>query len=156
MRKLCIFGCHHKYQSTSPINNFYAQHLRELIKDHRVDFIFEEATGLPPKSCVEVLADNLGIRWMNVEFTREQRAAMDDAASRSVYDTFQDLTLHDLRENFWIQRMSEQKFNSGLIVCGLCHVLSLGGKLRSVTGEQVVHFEVEAHVYDPRRDEPSI
>jgi hypothetical protein len=44
--KLCVFGSHHKYQSESPINSFYAQHLRELMKDHQLDFIFEEATSL--------------------------------------------------------------------------------------------------------------
>src|ERR1700735_3543709 len=155
MPKLCVFGSHHKYQLESPINSFYAQHLRELIKDHQVDFIFEEATGLPPKSCVEVLADGLSIRWTNIDLSREQRLSIEDAASRSVYDTFQDLALHERREEFWIERISEQDFESGLVVCGASHVLSLGGKLgRLLTDEQLVRFEVEPHIYPPRRDEP--
>jgi hypothetical protein len=116
-----------------------------------VDFIFEEATGLPPKSCVEVLADGLSIRWTNIDLSREQRLSIEDAASRSVYDTFQDLALHERREDFWIERISEQDFESGLVVCGASHGLSLGGKLRRLlTDEQLVRFEVEAHIYDPR------
>jgi hypothetical protein len=50
MRKICIFGIHHKYQSGDPINPFFRQHLCELIKYHQVDAILEEGTGLAPKS----------------------------------------------------------------------------------------------------------
>jgi hypothetical protein len=154
VRKICIFGAHHKYQFGSPINPFYAQHLRELIRDHQVDTVFEEATSLPPKSCVEVLAEGLGIDWMNMDIGREQRATIDDAALRSRYDTFQDLTLHECRERFWIDRISESESGSGLVLCGSCHVLSLGERLRRLrTRTELPCFEVEAHVYDPRRDE---
>ena len=155
MRKVCIFGAHHKYQLEFPINPFYAQHLRDLVRDHRVDTLFEEATGLPPRSCIEVLAESLNIGWMNVDFSREQRSSIDDAALRSTYDTFQDLTLHERRENYWIERISDTKTRSALVLCGSCHVLSLGVKLlRLKMAEGIQCYEVEAHIYDPRRDEP--
>jgi hypothetical protein len=154
MRKLCIFGSHHKYQMQSPINPFFGEHLLELIRDHHVDMLFEEATGLPRQSSVESLADKLRIGWMNIDLSREQRKTIDDAANRSIYDTFQDLTLHECRENYWVERVTETKFQSGLIVCGLCHVLSLGQKLLGFKVNGVPCFEIEAHVYDPRRDEP--
>lgn len=119
--------------------------LRDLIQDHQVDFILEEATGLPAKSCVERLADNLGISWANIDLTVEERQDVPDSALTSVYDTLQDLKLHSHRESAWVTKISEKQFKSGLLIVGLCHVLSIGEKLRAL------NFEVEAHVYDPPR-----
>jgi hypothetical protein len=148
MRKICIFGVHHKYQEETPINPYFRQHLCELAKHHQIDYLLEEATGLPPNSCVEVLAkETLGVQWKNVDLCREQRKLIKDAADSSIYDTFQDLDLHECREWVWAVRTSANVKNSGLLVCGICHVLSLAEKLRWL------NFEVEAHVYARRRDE---
>lgn len=119
--------------------------LRELIGDHSVDCILEEASGLPQKACVEALADELGIRWANIDLTVEERSLVPDSALTGQYDTLQDLTLHSQRESAWVARISEMVEYSGLLIVGLCHLLSIGEKLRAVD------FEVEAHVYDPRR-----
>jgi hypothetical protein len=145
MRKLCIFGSHHQFQSDVPMDSAFDGHLRELIRDHRVDCILEEATGLPAKSCVELLADELGIRWANVDLTREERKVIPDAALTAKYETLQDLTLHSIRERAWIAKASEIVVSSGLLIVGLCHAFSVGEKLRELD------FEIEAHVYDPRR-----
>jgi hypothetical protein len=147
MRKICIFGVHHKYQFQNPIHPSFHQHLRQLAKDHQIDSILEEGTGLPPKSCVEVLADTLSVRWKNVDLSREQKKLVGDAATDSLHDTFQDLKLNECREWAWAIRTSATVINSGLLVCGLCHVFSLAGKL------QWLGFEVEAHVYGPKRDD---
>jgi hypothetical protein len=147
MRKICIFGIHHKYQSGDPINPFFRQHLCELIKYHQVDAILEEGTGLAPKSCVEVIADALDVQWRNVDLSREQRSLLKDAADSSIYDTFQDLNLHECREWAWAVRASAIVIDSGLLVCGICHVLSSAEKLRWLG------FAVEAHIYGPRRDD---
>lgn len=129
------------------MNGAFRSHLDELIQDHQVDTIVEEATGLAPKSCIERLADHFGIRWKNIDLTKEERALMDDAALRSKYDTLQDLALHHQREGVWVVRISATVINSGLLVCGFSHVLSLGEKLRWLD------FEIEAHIYCPRRDD---
>jgi hypothetical protein len=147
VRRICIFGVHHKYQEGTRIDGFLSSHLRDLISDHRVDAILEEGTGLSPKSCVEVFADNLGIEWRNVDRSREQRKMIPDATTSSRYDTLQDLSLHESREWVWVVRASATVTNSGLLVCGLCHVLSVANKFR------LLDFEIEAHVYCPRRDE---
>jgi len=147
MRKICIFGVNHKYQLENPIHRVFRQHLCELIKDHRVDTILEEGTGLAPKACVEVLANTLGVQWRNVDPSREQRELIGDAASSSPYDTFQDLNFHECREWVWAVRASAAVIDSGLLVCGICHVFSLAGKLCWLG------FEVETHVYGPRRDD---
>jgi hypothetical protein len=145
MRKLCIFGMHHQFQVDSPMDSAFDTRLRELIQDHQVDCILEEATGLPAKSCVELLADELGIRWDNVDLTVEERKDVPDSALTGKYDTLQDLTLHSRRESAWVAKISEKVVKSGLLIVGMGHVLSLGEKLRALD------FEVEAHVYDPRR-----
>jgi hypothetical protein len=145
VRKLCIFGAHHQFQADSLMDSAYDQRLRELIQDHQVDCILEEATGLPPKSCVEALADKLGVRWANMDLTVEQRKDVPDSALTGKYDTLQDLALHSHRENAWAGKVSEMVVNSGLLIVGLGHVLSFGEKLRALD------FEVEAHVYDPNR-----
>jgi hypothetical protein len=123
--KICIFGVHHKYQSGNPINPFFRQHLCELIKDHKVDTILEEGTGLVPKSCVEVLANNLNVQWRNVDLSREQSSLIEDAANFSPCDTLQDLNLHECREWVWAVKTSATVSSSGLLVCGICYVLSL-------------------------------
>jgi hypothetical protein len=119
--------------------------LRELIQDRKVDCILEEATGLPPKSCVELLADEVGVTWANIDLTVEQRKGTPDSALTGRYDTLQDLTLHSTREGAWVKKISETVVTSGLVIVGLCHLLSMGEKLRALD------FEVEAHLYDPSR-----
>src|SRR5206468_11074367 len=61
MRKLCLLATHHQFQSDSPLDSAFDISLRELVQDHKVDCILEEATSLPPKSCVELLADEFGV-----------------------------------------------------------------------------------------------
>lgn len=144
MRKICIFGVHHKYQSEIPINPFFRQNLCDLAKDHQIDSILEEGTGLAPKSCVEVLADTLGVRWKNVDLSCGQKKLLEDAVTFPRYEFFKDLNFHECREWVWAIRTSATVIDSGLLVCGMCHVFSLAGKL------QWLGFEVEAHVYDPK------
>jgi hypothetical protein len=145
MRKVCLFATQHQFQLDSPMDSAFHARLRELIQDHNVDCILEEATGLPPKSCVELLADDLKIHWDNIDLSVGDRKNTPDAALTSKYDTLQDLTLHSTRESAWAKKISETVVQSGLVVVGLCHLLSMGEKLRALD------FEVEAHLYDPNR-----
>jgi hypothetical protein len=146
LKRLCVFGSHHEFQLDAPMDARFNQRLRELISDHKVDTILEEASGLPPKSCVELLADKCGIRWANMDLTAEERKFIPDAALTSVYETFQDLSFNALRENAWVKKiMSETALSSGLLIVGLCHVFSFSEKLLKLG------FEVEPHVYSPNR-----
>lgn len=125
----------------------FNQLLRELISEYKVDAILEEASGLPPKSCVELLADKCGIRWANMDLTAEERKLIPDAALTSIYaDTLQDLSMHAQRENAWVKKvMPETALTSGLLIVGVCHVFSFGEKLLNRG------FDVKAHVYMPNR-----
>src|ERR1044071_8729161 len=116
MRKLRIFGSHHQFQVDSPMESAFDARLRELIQDHQVDCILEEATGLPAKSCVELLADGLGIRWANIDLTIDERKLVPDSALTGMYDTLQDLTLHSRRESAWVGKISEMVVKSGLLI----------------------------------------
>ncbi len=145
MRKVCLFATQHQFQLDSPMDSAFDARLRELIQEHNIDCILEEATGLPRKSCVELLADDLKIHWDNIDLSVGDRKKTPDAALSSKYDTLQDLTLHSTREWAWAKKISETVVQSGLVVLGLCHLLSMGEKLRARD------FEVEAHLYDPNR-----
>lgn len=138
MRKLCIFGIHHQFQFDQPMNGYFASNLRALIDMHRVDTICEEATGLPPKSCVERLADELGIQWRNIDLTRQERKLLSDRSDVHL----QDLELQERREKTWVVRISEAVTESGLLICGVAHALSMAQRLK---GE----FQLEVHIYDP-------
>jgi len=141
MRKLIIFGTHHEFQCDPLMDRFFDSNLRSLIAQHRVDTIYEEATGLPQKSCVERLADELGIKWANIDLTVEERKQIPD---RGDDDQIQDLDLHEQRENAWVERILERQGESGLLICGLCHTFTIAQRLRG-------QFDLTIHVYDPRR-----
>jgi hypothetical protein len=141
--RVCIFGAHHEFQEHVPIDYGFYKRLRRLIRDHAVDAIFEEATGLRPKSSVELIADEVGIPWSNVDLSKDERENLPDSALRSTHDTLQDVNMHRQRENAWVKRVSESGSRSGLLVCGLCHVLSVGEKFYSQG------FDIETHIYSP-------
>jgi hypothetical protein len=124
-RKLCIFAAHHQFQVDCPIDSAFDGHLRELIRHHQVDCILEEPTGLPAKSWIELLADELGIRWADIDLTAEQRKLVPVSALTGKYDTLQGLSLHSHRESAWVAKVSEMTAkNSGLLIVGLCMCLA--------------------------------
>lgn len=123
------------------MDSAFDTHLRFLIVQHKIDTICEEATGLPPKSCIELLADEMGPEWRNIDLTIEERKLIPDNGDG---DTLQDLNLYTHREKKWVERISEAVKGSGLLICGLCHTFTMAEKLRE-------SFELEIHVYDPRR-----
>jgi hypothetical protein len=123
------------------MDSAFHTNLSAVIEQHKVDTVCEEATGLRPKSCIEFLADELGIRWANIDLTVEERKFIPDKGDG---DQIQDLDLFEMRENAWVERISNAVRESGLLVCGLCHAFTMAEKLRGT-------FEVTLHVYDPRR-----
>ena len=120
------------------MSGYFAGNLRPLIDLHRVDTICEEATGLPPKSCVERLADELGIRWKNIDLTRQERQLLPDRSDVHL----QDLELQERREKMWVVRISEAVTESGLLICGLAHALSVAQRLEG-------KFQLEVQIYEP-------
>lgn len=123
------------------MDSYFDTNLRDLIERCKVDTICEEGTGLPPKSCVESLADELGIRWKNIDLTVEERNLLPD---RGDGDQLQDIDFFERREKAWVERISSTVGESGLLICGLCHAFTIAEKLRGL-------LDLTIHVYDPRR-----
>lgn len=86
------------------MDSAFHTNLCAVIEQHKVDTVCEEATGLPPKSCIESLADGLGISWANIDMTVDERKSLPD---RGDGDQIQDLDLFEQRENAWVERVSD-------------------------------------------------
>jgi hypothetical protein len=56
----------------------------------------------------------------------------------------QSIEAHESREIFWLQTIPGSAFDSGLMVCGIAHMLSFAYRLRAA------NFEVKAIDYLPR------
>jgi hypothetical protein len=121
------------------MDGYFSSHLRALIEQHKADTICEES-GLAPKSCVETLADELDIKWKNIDLTNEERNLLLDRSDGDLVD----LDFVERRENMWVVRISKAVTESGLLICGLCHALSIAQRLQGL-------FELTVHVYEPRR-----
>jgi hypothetical protein len=122
------------------MDSFFDTNLRGIIEQYDVDIICEEATRLPPKSCVESLADELGIGWRNIDLTIEERNLIPDKSDGGQ----EDLHLFECREKTWVARTSDAVRESGLLICGMCHTFTIAEKLRG-------SFDLTVYVYDPRR-----
>jgi hypothetical protein len=46
------------------------------------------------------------------------------------FANWQLLDVHAKREELWLQRMQQRKFESALVICGLVHLLSFAFRLR--------------------------
>lgn len=144
----------------------YQPLLNELIAEHRLDFIFEEASGLGPTTAKR-LADALGAdRYLDVDPPFEERntfgipptrtnqsvmlgSPFPDPSTIRFYDkVFYEV--HEKREQVWIARIAQQEFNKSLMICGQNHILSIAFRLRAA------NFDVKAFSYAPeiRRFDP--
>ncbi len=141
-RKLIILGTHHEFQLDDPMDSSFHSTLAYWIQHNKVDTIFEEATTWTPatKLCVQQLADELGLKWKNVDLTIEERKSLTDKSVDEVYD----FEFYDYRERVWGDRILEAPSKSGLLVCGLGHMFSMAQKLKDVC-------DVTTILYDPRR-----
>jgi len=150
-RKACIFGTFHGYQYKVPRPK-YLNELRALIEIHSVDFVAEEATGIPGESYIqsELSKDEFKARvsWKNVDITREERAKMPDKNSIGLGTLF-DFDFYMARERIWVARTVEAMKNSALLICGIAHTFSVAEKF------QCAGFEVETNVYFDKLDEPT-
>jgi len=158
MPKLIVFGTYHDVQG---LKNFeknvtdpdYKAILGVMIQEHSVDFIFEEASRTGPSVASEMAAG----RYLDIDSdTTYQFLSQFSEASERLYlpeilvksrvqDTARTLalTVEDRRERSWVEKIKTQKFNTGLVICGVVHSLSIAFRL------QGAGFDVEAYHYEP-------
>lgn len=134
----------------------YTDLLKKLIYDHSIDFVFEEASGRGPtvaEKLTRARPDSNG--YLDVDPSREERRECGIADSGSICHIYDDpsrsrevyhlevIQEQQKREELWLQRISEEHFKNGLIVCGYLHTLSFAFRL------QTAAFRVKAFSYVP-------
>lgn len=139
-----------------PDSNF-SKLLEGQMRDKRLDFIFEEASGLGPTTAEKLALSRWGQNhYLDVDPSPEERPQhgipketrkpfwidhrnSGDSAYRQLLDA------HIKREEFWLRRVKGTDFCKALMVCGIAHMLSFSFRLRADC------FDVEAVSYEPQR-----
>lgn len=131
----------------------YVELLQKLMVSESVDFIFEEATGLGPTIAEKLALERLAFgHYVDIDPSRGERAAFGIPTSSSEpnmigtppsvsFANWQILDVHAKREELWLQRIQQRKFESALVICGLVHLLSFAFRL------QAANFSVQAINY---------
>jgi hypothetical protein len=129
----------------------YCKLLRRLIGS--VDFVFEEAAGLGEAAgCGPSIAEELAKsllepgRYLDIDPPKDQRTKhglaeatggveaidTDQVENGQIPDEYrwEIVDEHRKREELWIQRVVEQSFTKGLVICGSAHGLSVAFRLQ--------------------------
>jgi len=134
----------------------YLPLLKRLLAEDKLDFIFEEATGLGPTIAQNLSLTELGAnRYLDVDPSRENREKFGIPANTNdpimigspvTMAAFYDTVFHEVhakRELFWIQEMKNQQFDRALIIVGQNHTLSFAFRLLAE------NFVVKTFTYEP-------
>jgi hypothetical protein len=131
----------------------YVTLLNNLMASEGVDFIFEEASGLGPTIAEKLALEQLAFgHYVDIDPARSERAEFGIPANSSeplmigapptvAFANWQVLDVHAKREELWLRRMKEHRFESALVICGLVHLLSFAFRL------QAAQFSVQAINY---------
>jgi hypothetical protein len=135
-----VLGTNHRLQGSpnypkSVVDPDYERAIAEIISADSVDFIFEEASGCG-RTTLARLAEKLGLPYLDVDPHPSLAAQFGivDAAGDAFPDNIspeQKVDEDALREELWRKRICGESFQSGLLVCGFLHTLSVSFRLRS-------------------------
>lgn len=140
-KSIFVLGTSHRVQGSPNFPNSvedpgYPQKLRAIISAESIDFIFEEASGCG-RTTAERLADSLRpIRYLDIdphpavahEFGIVSATGQAFPVNISEEECIEE---QSKREKLWCERIVEQDFKSGLVICGYLHTLSIAFRLRS-------------------------
>jgi hypothetical protein len=127
--------------------------LEKLMVSEGVDFIFEEASGLGPTIAEKLALERLPFgHYVDIDPARNERMDFGIPANSSepnmigappsaAFANWQILDVHAKREDLWLQRIKQRRFESALVICGLVHLLSFSFRLQSA------NFSVQAINY---------
>lgn len=160
-----VLGTYHELQGSKRRpgiidDPLYLELITDLIHDHAIDFIFEEATGLGPTTAEDLSAKLVGAnRYLDLDPPTQKRQmfGIPREANEPVmlgtpmsnppnvgWANWQPIRMDESREKLWLERMKGQPFNKALMICGVAHMLSFAFRL------QDANFEVKAIDYLPR------
>jgi hypothetical protein len=147
-RRVTILATLHEVQGAEQRNGTvkdpkYIELLNQLLVAETIDFVFEEASGLGPTIAEKLSLDQLGPnRYLDVDPHRNDREKfgiprnshdfyMIGTPPAAAFASWQFHEVHALREEFWVQQLTEREFKSALMVCGLAHMLSFASRLHA-------------------------
>jgi hypothetical protein len=141
MASIIVLGTSHRVQGTpsfagSVIDPGYAQAISTIISERSIDFVFEEASGCGP-STAQTLTESLkSVRYLDIDphpSVRHEHGIVDAAGQPFPENISANARVEEQnqREQFWCNRIAEQEFKNGLVICGFAHTLSLVFRLRS-------------------------
>jgi hypothetical protein len=140
-RRIKVLGVSHKSQGLlnfrEGINDAgYAAQIIGIISDESIDIIFEDARG-----CGRTIADRLldslkSIRYLDIDphlmVTHEFGVVPETGLPLSTEVSEEERVDEQARrEERWCKGIVQQKFESGLVICGYLHTLSVVFRLRS-------------------------
>ncbi len=120
----------------------YVALLNKLMISEAVDFIFEEATGLGPTLAEKLALEKLAFgHYVDIDPARNERLSYGIPLSSAepnmigtpptvAFANWQILDVHAKREELWVKRIQQSRFESALVICGLVHLLSLAFRLK--------------------------
>ena len=120
----------------------YVALLDKLMISEGVDFIFEEASGLGPTIAEKLALERLAFgHYVDIDPARSERPAFGIPVSSAepnmigtpptvAFANWQLLEVHAKREELWVKRIQQRRFESALVICGLVHLLSLAFRLQ--------------------------
>jgi hypothetical protein len=144
-RKVVVLATIHDLQGAEnrPRGTFqdpeYRSVIEALIAHYSIDSIFEEACACGP-TIAEKLANDRGLGYRDVD-ARAFGIEIDTAEGSLFAEEKLDAQVR--REEFWVKRITEQGFGSGLMICGYLHAFSVAVRLKSAG------FAVAVHKYLP-------
>jgi hypothetical protein len=167
-RRVTVLATLHELQGAEQRHgNFfdpkYTELLDQLILAEEIDFIFEEASGLGPTIAEKVSLEKLGSnRYLDVDPRKDKRERfgipkdsndfyMIGSPPTVAFASWQFHEVHAKREEFWLQQLAGYEFKTGLMICGLTHMLSFAFRLHAA------NFRVKALQYASwQRNRPRI
>jgi hypothetical protein len=127
-----------------------------VMESEKLDFIFEEAAE-PGSTIAKTFASEFRLRgYCDVDPGRAERLALGipvETGDSWPVDLFgssrdslhwQNAEAHAMREELWTRRIRESEFESGLLICGIAHSLSIAFRL------ETLGFKVKVAVYEPQ------
>ena len=140
-RPMFVLGTSHRVQGSPSFPNSvddpgYSALLNRIIFEHSIDFIFEEASGCGRTTACRLAESFPSVRYLDVDPhpDLEHLSGIVDGKGnpfpRNISLT-QMIEEQIQREELWCKRIVEQDFESGLVICGFQHTLSVAFRLRS-------------------------
>jgi hypothetical protein len=120
--------------------------IENLVSHHAVDSIFEEACGCGP-TIAGKLANDRGLRYLDVD-ARAFGIEIDTEEGSLLAEEKLDAQVR--REEFWVKRIIEQGFGSGLMICGYLHAFSVAVRLNDAGFAIAVHKYLPFHKFYAR------